>query len=110
MKNMEIKRIMSNDKSAGKTIADAINNLNFGESIEINLSELIRKEVKKFELENLDKEEKLKAEILKKLSDAQKLLSDVYHYAIDNKLSDVESQMSCADQCIIDSMNSLESK
>ena len=42
-----------------------------------------------------------------KLKQAQDLLSDVYHFACDNGLNEVESQMSCADSCIIDSLNSL---
>jgi hypothetical protein len=46
-------------------------------------------------------------ELIEKLNTAQALLSDVYHYACDNGLEDVESQMSCADSCIIDSLNCL---
>jgi len=42
-----------------------------------------------------------------KLEQAQQLLSDVYHYACENDLSEVESQMSCADSCIIESLNEL---
>ena len=46
-------------------------------------------------------------ELIDKLRQAQHLLSDVYHYACENGLQDVESQMSCADSCIIDSLNYL---
>jgi hypothetical protein len=46
-------------------------------------------------------------EMIDKLRQAQHLLSDVYHYACENGLQDVESQMSCADSCIIDSLNYL---
>ena len=46
-------------------------------------------------------------ELIEKLKTAQHLLSDVYHYACENGLGDVESQMSCADSCIIDSLNYL---
>ena len=42
-----------------------------------------------------------------KLQQAQHLLSDVYHFACDNGLEDIESQMSCADSCIIESLNYL---
>jgi hypothetical protein len=45
--------------------------------------------------------------LIDKLRQAQHLLSDVYHYACENGLQDVESQMSCADSCIIDSLNYL---
>jgi hypothetical protein len=47
------------------------------------------------------------SEIQVKLKMAQDILSDVYHYAIDNGMDEVESQMSCADSCIIDSLNYL---
>jgi hypothetical protein len=43
-----------------------------------------------------------------KLQQAQQLLSDVYHYACDNGFDSVESQMSCADSCIIESIDYLE--
>jgi len=46
-------------------------------------------------------------ELIDKLRQAQHLLSDVYHFACDNGLENVESQMSCADSCIIDSLNCL---
>lgn len=46
--------------------------------------------------------------IQEKLEQAQRLLSDVYHYACENGLSDIESQMSCADGCIIDAIEALK--
>ena len=42
-----------------------------------------------------------------KLHNAQKLLSDVYHYACEEGNSEIESLMSCADDCIIDAMECL---
>ena len=39
-----------------------------------------------------------------KLKQAQDLLSDVYHFADENGLDAVESAMSCADDCIIESL------
>ena len=51
--------------------------------------------------------DKIAIEMRKKLIDAQALLSDVYDYACENDLNSVESQMSCADSCIIDSLNYL---
>jgi hypothetical protein len=45
------------------------------------------------------------SEIQVKLKMAQDLLSDVYHYACDNNLQAVESQMSCADSCIGESLD-----
>ena len=42
-----------------------------------------------------------------KLEQAQSLLSDVYHYACEHGLSDVQTQMSVADGCIIDALDSL---
>ena len=48
--------------------------------------------------------------MIEKLKQAQALLSDVYHYACENGLSDVESQLSCADSCIIESINTFEEK
>ena len=51
--------------------------------------------------------EKIKLELQKKLIDAQNLLADVYDYACEHDLSAVESQMSCADSCIIESLNEL---
>jgi len=44
-------------------------------------------------------------EIIDKLRQAQHLLSDVYHYACDNGIEFVESQMSCADSCVIESLD-----
>jgi hypothetical protein len=43
-----------------------------------------------------------------KLHKAQMLLSDVYAYACDEGIDNVGSQMSCADSCIIESMEFLE--
>ena len=51
--------------------------------------------------------EKIVIEMQKKLIDAQNLLSDVYNYACDNDLNSVESQMSCADSCIIECLDYL---
>ena len=48
-----------------------------------------------------------KSEIQVKLKMAQEILSDVYHYACDNNIQFVESSMSCADSCIIESFNYL---
>jgi hypothetical protein len=47
-------------------------------------------------------------ELIEKLKTAQALLSDVYHYACDEGLEDIESQMSCADSCIIDSLDAFD--
>jgi hypothetical protein len=47
-------------------------------------------------------------EMVEKLKTAQALLSDVYHYACDEGLEDIESQMSCADSCIIDSLDAFD--
>ena len=47
-------------------------------------------------------------ELIEKLKTAQALLSDVYHYACDEGLENIESQMSCADSCIIDSLNAFD--
>jgi len=47
-------------------------------------------------------------EMVEKLKTAQALLSDVYHYACENGLEDVESQMSCADSCIIDALDAFD--
>ena len=49
-----------------------------------------------------------KKELIEKLEQAQSLLSDVYHYACENGLEDVESSMSCADGCILDSIEALK--
>ena len=46
--------------------------------------------------------------MIKKLKTAQALLSDVYQYAIDEGLENVESQMSCADDCIIESLDAFD--
>jgi len=45
-----------------------------------------------------------------KLKQAQDLLSDVYHFACDNGIEFVERNMSCADDCIIESFNYLDRK
>jgi hypothetical protein len=47
------------------------------------------------------------SEIQVKLKMAQDILSDVYHYACENGLQSVESQMSCADSCISESLDYL---
>ena len=47
------------------------------------------------------------SEIQVKLKMAQDILSEVYHYACDNGLQSVESQMSCADSCISESLDML---
>lgn len=47
-------------------------------------------------------------ELIEKLKAAQALLSDVYHYACDEGLENIESQMSCADSCIIDSLDAFD--
>lgn len=49
-----------------------------------------------------------KSEIQVKLKMAQQLLSDVYDYACENDFGGVESQMSCADSCISDSLDMLD--
>jgi hypothetical protein len=46
-----------------------------------------------------------KDEALKKLKEAQDLLSDIYHWACEYNKSDIESVMSVADGCIIDAYN-----
>jgi hypothetical protein len=48
-----------------------------------------------------------KSEIQVKLKMAQDILSDVYHYACENNLQSIESQMSCADSCIGESLDYL---
>jgi len=58
-------------------------------------------------LKLLSVEERTALLMKEKLEQAQQLLSDVYHYACENGLSEVESQMSCADSCIIESLNEL---
>jgi len=47
-------------------------------------------------------------ELKEKLMQAQNLLSDVYYYASENHLSALESQMSCADSCIIEAFDEIE--
>ena len=47
-------------------------------------------------------------ELIEKLKTAQALLSDVYHYACDEGLENIESLMSCADSCIIDSLDAFD--
>jgi hypothetical protein len=47
-------------------------------------------------------------ELIEKLKTAQALLSDVYHYACDEGLEDIESSMSCADSCIIESLDAFD--
>ena len=49
-----------------------------------------------------------KSEIQVKLKMAQDILSEVYHYACDNKVEEIERLMSCADDCIIDSLDYLK--
>lgn len=46
--------------------------------------------------------------MLDKLEQAQLLLSDVYHEACDAGLTEVESQMSCADSCIGEAISALD--
>lgn len=48
------------------------------------------------------------SELKQKLEQAQSLLSDVYHYACENGMPELESSMSVADSCIIDSIENLE--
>lgn len=47
-------------------------------------------------------------EMVEKLKTAQALLSDVYHYACAEGLENIESQMSCADSCIIDTLDAFD--
>jgi len=44
------------------------------------------------------------ADIEVKLMDAQDLLREVYRFAIDNGLVELERQMSVADTCIVDAL------
>ena len=44
-------------------------------------------------------------EIIEKLNQAQSLLSDVYHYAIEVGHDSLEAQMSCADSCICEAFD-----
>lgn len=46
--------------------------------------------------------------MLDKLEQAQLLLSDVYHEACEAGLTEVESQMSCADSCICEAISALD--
>ena len=46
-------------------------------------------------------------ELVDKLRQAQHLLSDVYHYACESKVDEIERLMSCADDCIIETFNYL---
>lgn len=48
------------------------------------------------------------SELISKLEQAQDLLADVYHYACENGIPELESSMSVADSCIIDSLDNLE--
>lgn len=48
-----------------------------------------------------------KSEIQVRLKMAQGILSDVYHYACENDIKMVEDSMSCADSCIIESLDYL---
>jgi hypothetical protein len=43
-----------------------------------------------------------------KLHEAQMLLSDVYAFACDEGIGEIENQMSVADSCVIDAMQYLE--
>ena len=47
-------------------------------------------------------------ELEEMLMTAANLLSNVYHYACENGIHDLESQMSCADTCIHEAMDCLE--
>ena len=47
-------------------------------------------------------------ELEEMLMTAANLLSNVYHYACENNIHDLESQMSCADTCIHEAMDCLE--
>jgi hypothetical protein len=46
--------------------------------------------------------------MLDKLEQAQNLLSDVYHEACEAGLTEIESQMSCADSCICEALSQLD--
>ena len=46
--------------------------------------------------------------MLDKLEQAQNLLSDVYHEACEAGLTEIESQMSCADSCIGEAISALD--
>ena len=47
-------------------------------------------------------------ELEEMLMTAANLLSNVYHYACENGMPELESQMSCADTCIHEAMDYLE--
>ena len=46
--------------------------------------------------------------MIAKLNHAQNLLSDVYHEACEAGLTEIESQMSCADSCICEALSELD--
>jgi len=46
--------------------------------------------------------------MLDKLEQAQNLLSDVYHEACEAGLTEIESQMSCANSCICEALSELD--
>ena len=46
--------------------------------------------------------------MIAKLEEAQALLSDVYHEACEAGLTEIESQMSCADSCICEALSELD--
>ena len=46
--------------------------------------------------------------MIEKLDQAQNLLSDVYHEACEAGLTEIESQMSCADSCICEALSELD--
>jgi hypothetical protein len=51
-----------------------------------------------------------KHKLIQKLEYAQMILSEVYDYARQNGLDEVEHQMSAADCCIIDALDEIEVK
>jgi hypothetical protein len=46
--------------------------------------------------------------MIDKLDQAQNLLADVYHEACEAGLTEIESQMSCADSCICEALSELD--
>ena len=50
----------------------------------------------------------LKNKILSDLDQAQRLLSNVYHYAQDIKNGTAESAMSVADSCVLEAIDAIE--
>ena len=46
--------------------------------------------------------------MIAKLDHAQGLLADVYHEACEAGLTEIESQMSCADSCICEALSELD--